>query len=63
MKAKFREYETLSGKFEYLINNENLPKMYNTFKQALDSSSKILEETEIIKSNSGKKFFIIKKAS
>ena len=60
MKATFETYETLSGKFEYLMNNNGLPKQYKTLNQALDTSLKIKEETKIIKSVSGRIFFIIK---
>ena len=60
MKATFETYETLSGKFDYLMNNNGLPKQYKTENQALDASIKINEETKIIKSNSGRLFFIVK---
>ena len=64
MKAIFETYETLSGKFEYLMSNNSdckgLPKQFRTEKQAIEAGSKIDTATRIIKSYSGKLFFLIK---
>lgn len=60
MKHKFSIYETETGKFEYLVNNQNLPKIYKTLSQAEKANSNITEPSSVIRAKSGKSFFIIK---
>jgi hypothetical protein len=59
MKAKFETYETLSGKFEYLMGKDGFPRYYRTQRQAVDAQIKINTHTKLIKSQSGKAYFIV----